>query len=182
MSIHRKTVKIFCTAILCASCSGVWAETVVDTLMKRLIDKHIPAVLHEAVDQPWTDGTFTLRLFKAGSPDVKGDEKNLTLGLPIRAELSGHAKKDLGVAKIDIKCQAKFVTRAQVAVVPTFSLGKTTAKSEIDLPIPPVMAQCDGISIPVDAVLTSLVEASKLQWQADIDKAMNEQLQALMLQ
>jgi len=165
-----------------ANASLAVADTVTDKLLARMLDRQIPATVLEAVDQPWTDGRYTIRLFKAGAPTYVSDARQFVLTLPLRAEMIGTVKRDFGAVKLQMTCKANFLTEGQLTVVPAFEAATIRATSTIAMPIPPVMANCDGLMLPFDAVLNGLVAASKPQWEAELNKVLNAQLAELGLQ
>lgn len=153
------------------------AETATDQLLARIMDKRIPALLHEARDQPWTGGTYAIRIFRNGTPIFKSDTEDMSVLLPLRAEMEGNA----GLLNSPIICRASFKTMARVDVRPDYSAGTIRAKSKVTLPIPKVVADCGVIEFPVDAFLEQLVSSNKAQWEIDIDKALNAELKKLAL-
>ena len=153
----------------------VAAETATDQLLTRIMDKQIPALLHEARDQPWTGGTYAIRIFRNGAPVFKSDTEDMTVSMPLRAEMEGNA----GLLNSPIICRANFKTMARVDVLPDYSAGAIRAKSKVTLPIPKVVADCGVIEFPVDAFLEQLVSSNKAQWEMDIDKALNAERKKL---
>jgi hypothetical protein len=174
-------IKIINIVVVCVfSALGslhAFSETATDRLLTRIMDQQIPALLHEARDQPWTGGTYAIRIFRNGAPVFKSDTEDMTVSMPLRAEMEGNA----GLLNSPIICRANFKTMARVYVKPDYSAGAIRAKSKVTLPIPKVVADCGVIEFPVNAFLEQLVSSNKVQWEMDIDKALNTQLKKLAL-
>jgi hypothetical protein len=176
-----KLMKRFNLVVVCfflsLSSSYALSETATDRLLTKIMDKQIPAMLHEARDQPWTGGTYAIRIFRNGAPVFKSDTEDMSVSLPLRAEIEGNA----GLLNSPIICRADFKTMARVDVQPDYSAGAIRAKSKVTLPIPKVVADCGVIEFPVEAFLEQLVSSNKAQWEMDIDKALNTELKKLAL-
>jgi hypothetical protein len=174
-------MKVFNIFVGCAfsalSSFYAFGETATDRLLTRIMDKQIPALVHEARDQPWTGGTYAIRIFRNGSPVFKSDKEDMSVSLPLRAEMEGNA----GLLNSPIICRANFKTMARVDVLPEYSADAIRAKSKVTLPIPKVVADCGVIEFPVNAFLEQLVSSNKAQWEMDINKALNAELKKLAL-
>jgi len=174
-------MKIFGTAVMSAlvvlGSTHTVAETAADKLLGRVIDKQVPAMVYESKNQPWPGGTYAIRIFRNGQPSYMSDTRDLSVSLPLRAEMEGN----VAVLSSPLICRANFNSTARVAVTPDFGAAKMRTKSVITLPIPKVMADCGSIQFPVEAFLEQLVLQNKLQWELDIDKAFNQELEKLGL-
>lgn len=174
-------MKLFNEIIIAASCGlftiHVVAETATDRLLEKIIDQQVPAIVHEARDLPWAGGTYAIRIVRNGAPVYKSGARDISVSLPLRAEMEGNA----GLLNTPIVCRATFTTMARVDVAPDFSAETIQTKSKVSLPIPPVMADCGVIQFPVDSFLKQLVAENKPQWEFDIDKALNTELKKLTL-
>ncbi len=153
------------------------AGTVTDVLLGKIFDKQIPATVYEQQQQPWLGGSYNIKILRNGQPVFNGGKNTFQLTLPLRAEINGQAS----LLNKPIVCSADFQTTGAVAILPDFSHQLTRVRSTITLPVPPVMADCGSFRFPIEVYLKKLIADNKLQWEAELDKALNAELKKLAL-
>lgn len=147
------------------------APNLSDQLMAELLHRHTDGMLYQQADNPWPGGTYKLQVFKNGKPRVLSSMGSVEVHVPLRVAIAGTAASDL--LKIKMGCTASFTTLGRVEFTPRQAGIVEVLKSTITLPIPAVVADCDGVKLPIDSYLTVAVEQNKQQWQADVDQKVN---------
>lgn len=147
------------------------APNLSDQLMAEFLHRHTEDMLYQQADNPWPGGTYRLQVFKNGKPRVLSGIGSVEVHVPLRVAINGTAASDL--LKIKMGCTASFTTLGRIVFTPREAGVINALKSNITLPIPAVVADCDGVKLPIDAYLTAAVEQNKQQWQEDVDQKVN---------
>lgn len=184
MSINKNPNKIRCFVLL-ALCfivlvpgRGAHADTsapnLSDQLIAELLHRHTNGMLYQQADNPWPGGTYKLQVFKNGKPRVLSATGSVEVNVPLRVEIAGSAASDF--LKIKMACTANFTTLGRIEFTPREAGVINVLESSITLPIPPVVADCDGVKLPIETYLTAAVQQNKQQWQKDVDEKVNSWL------
>ena len=160
---------------MCAGSFFSWAEnnpaTVTDQLLADLLYRHAPKELYKQADNPWPGGDYSLQVFKNGKPVVTSSAGDIHLNMPIQVVITGNAANEL--LKLKLACNTRFNSTAEVTFTPVKAGVMTAFKSSITLPIPAVIANCDGMQLPIDQYLKTLVAQNKAQWEIKLDQKLN---------
>lgn len=150
-------------------------QTVTDQLLALLLEKHLPAPLYEQGSNPWPGGAYSLTVHKAGRPEVTSSDNNIHVKLPLSVVIAGNAGSEF--LQLKLACNSTFATTGEITFTPEKPGVVNTLKSAITLPVPPVMANCDGMQFPIEEYLRTVVNQNKRQWEIKLDAEMREWLQ-----
>lgn len=151
------------------------SESVTDKLLTHLLNQQLQQPLLKVDGIPWPAGTYGITISPAGVANINSVAKSVEIGIPLQTRIVGKVSQDLGFTKVAMDCKSGFDHIGQLKLTPNFKGQKVTFVSELNLPIPPVNAECGGMSFPVQDVLKQLVAANKLQWEKDINQVLAEQ-------
>lgn len=143
------------------------STTVTDQLLALLLEKNLPAPMYEQASNPWPGGDYSLEVHKMGRPEVTSSATNIHVKIPLKVLIAGKINSDL--LQIKMTCDSTFTTVGEILLTPEKSGVVSTLASVITLPIPPVMADCDGVKVPVDQYLQTVVTQNKKQWETKLD-------------
>lgn len=163
-------ILISCTAMFVASVSAAELD-LTDQLLARLLDRHTEPLLYEQANNPWPGGNYKLEVFKNGKPMVTSGVKEVRLKMPLRIAITGDAANSL--LKFKLACSASFTTLGEVRLTPQEEGSVAALTSDITLPIPAVVADCDGVQLPIDNYLKALLEQNEKKWEQDLDSKIN---------
>lgn len=149
--------------------------TVTDQLLALLLEKNLPAPMYEQSSNPWPGGDYALEVHKMGQPEVTSSATNIHVRIPLKVLIAGKINSDL--LQIKMTCDSSFTTVGEILLTPEKTGVVSTLASVITLPIPPVMADCDGMKIPVDEYLKTVVAQNKRQWETKLDTEIRSWLQ-----
>lgn len=170
-----KIIKLFSPGLVCLflalAVGPVGAATLTDQLMADLLESNLPRPVYQQDNNPWPGGSYTVEVFKEGSPRVVSGEQSIYVEMPLRIVIVGNAASEF--LRFRMACNASFVTTGAVKFTPGEA---TTLNSEITLPIPPVQATCDNMQLPVDTYLKAFVAQNKRQWELQIDRELHDWL------
>lgn len=168
-----------CTAAMMLSTGTAIAaappQTVTDQLLALLLEKHLPAPLYEQGSNPWPGGAYSLTVHKAGRPEVTSSANNIHVKLPVKVLIAGNAGSEM--LQLKLACNSTFTTTGEIIFSPEKPGAVNTLKSTITLPVPPAMANCDGMQFPIEEYLRNVVNQNKRQWELKLDAEMHEWLQ-----
>ncbi len=149
-----------------------------DKLLAHLLNQNLAEILMKAVDIPWNAGTYGITISKSGDALLDSDQAKVRVKIPLQTAIIGKVDQDLGFTRVVLNCKSRFDHIGTLLIEPVFSPQGVKFKSSLDLPIPPTQANCDGVVLPLTAVLQQLVKNNKLQWEAKIDEVFNKQFNA----
>jgi hypothetical protein len=161
--------------VLSTSAFAATPQTVTDQLLALLLEKHLPAPLYEQGSNPWPGGAYSLTVHKAGRPDVTSSANNIHVKLPVKVMIAGNAGSEM--LQIKLACNSTFTTTGEITFTPEKPGAVNTLKSAITLPVPPVMANCEGMQFPIEEYLRNVITQNKRQWELKLDAEMREWLQ-----
>lgn len=172
-------MQIFCllglgSAGFAVSAAPAPETALTDQVLAALLDGHTEPQLYEKSNNPWPGGSYSLEVFKGGKPAVTSSAGRIHLKMPLKIVIAGNAASSL--LKLKLACNASFATTGEVELTPRVKGAVSPLQSNITLPIPSVMADCDGAQLPIDAYLKAFVEQNKRQWESEIDAQVNAQL------
>lgn len=142
--------------------------TVTDQLLALLLEKHLPVPVYEQGSNPWPGGSYQLQVHKTGRPEVVSSANNIYVKMPLKIQIAGDMASDL--LQVKFKCNTSFDTVGEIVFAPTKPGLVSTLASTVTLPIPPAMADCDGMKFPIDEYLKTLVTQNKRQWELKLDE------------
>lgn len=173
----RKLLLIVCAPLMVTFSINVMATEVgiTDKLLTRLLNQQLQAPLLKVDDLPWPAGTYGISISRMGDAKLTSGANSIEIAIPLQTKIAGNINQDLGFTKVALNCQSQFDHMGQLHLTPTFSSGKVTFVSDLKLPIPPVDADCGGVTFPVQEALLQLVAANKLQWESEINQALMKQ-------
>jgi hypothetical protein len=152
----------------CLTTTAAQVTTLTDQLMALMLEKHMPAPVYEQGSNPWPGGSYQLQVFKTGRPEVVSNANNIHVKMPLKVQIVGDMANDL--LQVKFKCNTSFDTVGEIVFAPTKPGLMTTLASTVTLPIPPAMADCDGMKFPIDEYLKTLVVQNKKQWELKLDE------------
>lgn len=147
-----------------------------ELMVERLLNNQMPKVLLTANNIPWSGGNMNVVITKTGQARLNENSRDVLLDLPIEAHLKGAMKQAVGPLEIDMNCEVKFQSLAKVKLAPTLRRGKLVSSSDVVIPVPPVNANCDGVSLPVAPALKIFIEQNSSHLEADINKMVEKYL------
>lgn len=149
---------------------GVNAQSVTDQLIVTLVDKHLPQVLHQEKATPWQMGTYDLKVHKTAGAKFSSTHQYLSLTVPVKVTMTGQVNKTVLGQKILLNCSSEFVTEARLDVEPTINPPESSASVEVSVPVPEASLYCEGLKLPIKALLEQLVATKKQEWQQQLEK------------
>lgn len=161
---------LFALSLLLLSIQGVNAQSVTDQLIVTLVDKHLPKVLHQEKATRWQMGTYDLTVHKTGGAIFSSTHRYLSLTVPIKVIMTGQVNKTVLGQKILLNCSSEFATEARLDVEPTINPPESTASVEVSVPVPNANLNCEGLTLPIKALLEQLVVSKKQEWQQQLEK------------
>lgn len=153
------------------------ASSVTDRIVSQLANKHLPALLHQKKNIPWQYGNYNLTVNRAGLVRLNSNQHQLELTLPVAVKIQAVVNKPFLGANIALNCQAQFNTEAQVTGQPKFEQEQLQMDIGIDTPIPPTALFCDGLRIPIQAVLKEIIATDKLEFEQKLENEINRFIQ-----
>lgn len=150
------------------------ADRLIDRLIVQLIQTHAPSPLYQQGNNPWPGGSYSLNVFKNGEPAVSSGPSSIELQVPLRIVVAGSASN--GLLNLQLDCKASFTTLGNVTLAPRTAGDTLSLKSELNLVIPPVTADCGRVQLPIDSTIKSLIAQKIPEWEARIDAEVNSLL------
>jgi hypothetical protein len=175
---YRKISAAVAGFFLCLSADAIFAatkpSTVTDQLLAVLLEKHLPAPLYEQGKNPWPGGDYSLEVHRVGRPEVTSSATNIVVKMPLKVLIAGNAGSEL--LQLKMACSTSFTTTGEIIFTPEKPGLVNHLESSLTLPIPPVMANCDGMQFPIEDYLRAVVAQNKRQWEVKLDAEMKEWL------
>lgn len=145
-----------------------------DKLLSELLDRHAPEKVFEQGENPWPGGDFSVQVLKNGAPQVTSRVQSIHVQMPLKIVIEGNASSSF--LRMQLQCTASFTTLGEVVFTPRIPGLVNAFDSSITLPVPPVVASCDGMQLPIDEYLQALVNQKKRQWEVQLDEEVNQWL------
>jgi hypothetical protein len=175
---YQKIRTAVASLFLCLSAEAIAAaskpSTVTDQLLAVLMAKHLPEPLYEQGSNPWPGGNYSLEVHKLGQPEVTSSATHILVKIPLKVLIVGNVGSEL--LQLKMACDTSFITTGEIIFKPEKPGQVTHLESTITLPIPAVMANCDGMQFPIEEYLRPLVAQNKQQWEVKLDAQMKEWL------
>lgn len=175
---YQKLRAVVAGTLLFLSAEGITdaskPSTVTDQLLAVLMAKHLPEPLYEQGSNPWPGGNYSLEVHKLGQPEVTSSATHILVKMPLKVLIAGTVGNEL--LQLKIACSTSFITTGEIIFTPEKPGQVTHLESTITLPIPTVMANCDGMQFPIEEYLRPLVAQNKKQWEVKLDAQMKEWL------
>lgn len=152
----------------CTNALAAQPANLTDQLMALMLEKHLPAPVYEQGSNPWPGGSYQLQVHKTGRPEVVSSAHNIHVKMPLKVQIAGDMANDL--LQLKFKCNTSFDTVGEIVFAPTKPGLVNTLASTVTLPIPPTIADCDGMKFPIDEYLKTLVAQNKKQWELKLDE------------
>lgn len=153
------------------------ASNVTDRIVSQLANKHLPSLLHQAKNIPWQYGNYDLTINRAGLIRLNSDQHKLQLTLPVDVQIQAVVNKPFLGANIALSCQAQFNTDAYVTGQPRFEQEQLQMDIGIDTQVPPTELLCDGLRIPIQAILKDIIATEKVEFEQKLESEINHFLQ-----
>ena len=147
------------------------ADLLSDRLLMEALERHAPAELYRQADNPWPGGGYNLTVFKQGKPAIESRADRITFKVPLRIVLDGAMQNAL--VQVKLACKASFNTVGEIELKPASAGTLVPLRSSLTLPVPPTNADCNGVSLPVHAYISALVQQKRVEWQNRIDAEVN---------
>jgi len=146
----------------------VSSQNVMDSVVLQLFEHKFPVDVYNKKDIAWEHGTYSVTVKKNGKPTIKSNDKLINAILPVKVNLHARINKDLGVTKISINCIAEFVTDGDLSIIPDRKSKYMKTDAIVNIVVPNVDMNCDGLKIPISVQLRSLVAQNKVKWEQNI--------------
>jgi len=163
-----KPIRLSLLVVLLMLTFRVSASSMIDLVMLEFFEKNIPAVVFNQADIPWDYGTYSIKVTKNGKSSLKGAKTLIKAELPVKVNLKARVLQNIGFAKINVNCTANFVTRGLVELKPDRRKMYKQASARVNIPVPEVYMDCDGIKFPVSNTLRKLIADNKPKWEEKI--------------
>jgi len=144
------------------------SQNVMDSVVLQLFEHKFPVDVYNKKDIVWEHGTYSVTVKKNGKPKIKSNDKLINAIMPVKVNLHARINKDLGVTKISINCLAEFVTDGDLSIIPDRKSKYRKTDAIVNIIVPNVDMNCDGLKIPISAQLRSLVAQNKVKWEQTI--------------
>lgn len=156
-------------------------QTAAAKLLALVLDSYIPKVLFQEKNQPWLGGTRSMTITKAGAAVLTSDARNIVVSFPLKANLIGDINTNIVLMQIKAHCLAQFTAPAKIVLAVDFNKKPIAVKTQINVTVPPVMADCDGYKLAVENIIQAVIEQQKPQWEKDIQTQISDGLMVLGL-
>lgn len=173
-SMTRYFIAIVC--ILSSSNALSQNRPLLELMVERLVNNQLPKVLLTANNVRWSGGSMNVVITKTGGAKLNENTRDVLLDLPIEAHLKGGMKQAVGPLAIDMNCEVKFQSIAKVKLQPAMRRGKLVSQSDVVIPVPPVNADCDGMSLPAGPALQVLIDQNTPHLEAEVNKMVEKYL------
>lgn len=160
--------------LLCTQ--NLQAQTATDKMLALLIEKNIPQQLYRNEALAWDYGVYGLTIVKNGTSTFSSTQDYMLSEVPLAISMNGQLSNNPLMANMKIDCKGDFNTRARVKITPQFAEQKEAIEASIDLPIPEVFMDCNGIKLRIDPFLQQIVDNKKSEWETQIETAFQQVL------
>jgi hypothetical protein len=150
-------------------------ENIVENLIEIVIEKNLPYLLYQHTDQKWDMGIYSLTIERLAKSTFVSSDSHINLSFPVQANIDGKIKKNIFGTKIAMDCKSKFVTDAKIKITPTIKAdnSKSTSTVILSIKVPPTNLDCDGLMLPIQAVLEALIQEKKKTWELKLESNIN---------
>lgn len=145
-----------------------------ERLLAALIERNAPTPLFQKADNSWPGGNFTVRVQRAGPAEVVAGGQEVVVEMPLKVILDGAIRNEL--LQLNLNCKAQFSAPGEVRLKPASATQLAPMRAQIDLVVPPTMADCGGTQLPVESYLRAVMQAQKPVWEAELAKKINDLL------
>jgi len=161
----------FLTIILISTSYPVFSKDIVNTVVQKYLEQKIPVDVFNRNNAPWEHGIYSINVLKNGDPSFTSTDKSINAILPIRVDLNAEIKKQIGYMNLTVGCKSRFYTNGKLELIPILEKGYTEAKATINVSLPEVNMDCDGLKIPITSHLNQIIKANKKKWENEIKYA-----------
>jgi hypothetical protein len=166
--MNKKIWFAVCSLVL--SISPASADSVSDKLIASVINKQLPSPLYQQTDIPWDLGVYSLDITKMGMASFSSNATQLTLSVPLKANIKGDVNQSLFGSNINMKCSSEVITQGHIVITPTIKTSGSTADASVTVPVPDnAQLDCDGLKIPIKSALEALIKKNKADWETQIE-------------
>lgn len=169
--MKKRFTRLVGAVVGCFYCGNLLAApglTLTDQVLGLLLETHLPTPVYEQGSNPWPGGSYKLEVHKIGRPEVVSSASYIHVRMPLQVRMVGDMASDL--LRIQLKCSTHFDTVGEIVFAPAKPGVLSSLASDITLPIPPAVADCDGMKFPVDQYIKTLVAQNKRQWELKLDE------------
>ena len=150
-------------------------------LLELLLNAHMPKILHQEKNIPWMGGKRSLIITKAGAAKLTSTATVINIQVPLNVVLSGNINTSMVLVQINAACTANFITPAAIALFINFNKKPLDVVAKVEVTVPPVMADCQGYQLSVQALISAVIEQQKVQWQKNIQQQITDALKDMDL-
>ncbi|MCW8936225.1 MAG: hypothetical protein OQK98_16045 [Gammaproteobacteria bacterium] len=161
----------FLTIILISASYSAFAKDIVNVVVQEYLEQQIPVNIFNRNNAAWEFGVYSINVVKNGVPGFISTDKSINAKLPIRVDLNAKIDKSIGYMKFKVACKSRFYTNGKLELTPIAAKGYKEANATINVPVPEVDMDCDGLKVPITATLTNLIKDNKMKWEHDIKTA-----------
>lgn len=169
--MNISSISVFFIMIL--SSFNVNSENVMNSVMLQLFEHKFPVDIYNQKNITWEHGTYSINVKKNGQSTIRTTDKIINAKMPIKVKLQAHINKDLGIAKINLNCLAEFNTNGDLSIIPDKENKYMKTDAIVNIVVPNVDMNCDGIKVPITAHLRTLVSQNKIKWEQTIKHKYN---------
>lgn len=161
----------FLTIILFITSSPVFSKDIVNTVVQKYLEQKIPVDVFNQNNAPWEHGIYSINVLKNGDPSFTSTDKSIKATLPIRVDLNAKINKQIGYMNLTVGCKSRFYTNGKLELTPLLDKGYKEANATINITLPEVNMDCEGLKIPITPHLNQLIKGNKIKWEKDIKYA-----------
>ena len=115
----------------------------------------------------WMGGKRSLVIQKQGQARITSTADAIAVRFPVRVTLNGNVDTSLVLVRIQSQCKAAFNLPATVTLRGDFAATPIHVKTDVELTVPPVSADCEGYAVAIAPLVQAIIEQQRPKWQAD---------------
>ena len=144
------------------------SENIIESVLLEFVEQKLPVDVYNRKDAPWEFGTYSIKVVKNGKAILNSSADSLKAVLPVKVNLWARIEKDIGIAKISVNCLSVFFAKGKISLLPDKNTNYKKADAKVDVIIPDVNMNCDGLIIPISNALRKLVSDNKFKWESEL--------------
>ena len=161
----------FLTIILMSTSYSVYSKDIVNAVVHEYLEQQIPDDLYNTNNAPWEHGVYSINVVRNGSPNFLSTNKSINANLPIRVDIRAKIDKSISFLKLNVGCKSRFYTNGKLELIPRLEKGYKEADATINIILPEVNMDCEGLKIPIKIHLNQIIKQNKKKWENEIKYA-----------
>lgn len=161
----------FLAIILFSTSYSVLSKDIVNAVVQEYLEQQIPEKVFNINNAPWEHGVYSINVLKNGAPSFISTDESIKADLPIRVDLNAKINKKVGFIDLNVGCKSRFYTNGKLELIPILDKAYKEANASINVSLPEVNMDCNGLKIPITPHLNQLFKANKRKWENEIKYA-----------